>query len=101
MKITPNVPTNAFTLKAQATWNVLFDDNNKAVAIFSTKSRLADVAIMAPEMYELLTRVATSTNSGYGSVMSAAALADTLRDLSSQAKQLLAKIEGGKDDTNA
>ncbi len=95
MKITPNVPTNAFTLKAQATWNVLFDDNNKAVAIFSTKSRLADVAIMAPEMYELLTRVATSTNSGYGSMMSAAALADTLRDLSSQAKQLMAKIEGG------
>ena len=95
MKITPNVPTNAFTLKAQATWNVLFDDNNKAVAIFSTKSRLADVAIMAPEMYELLTRVATSTNSGYGSMMSAAALADTLRDLSSQAKQLLTKIEGG------
>jgi hypothetical protein len=98
MKITPNVPTNAFTLKAQATWNVLFDDNNKAVAIFSTKSRLADVAIMAPEMYELLTRVATSTNSGYGSMMSAATLADTLRDLSSQAKQLLAKIEGGGDE---
>jgi len=49
----------------------------------------------APEMYELLTRVATSTNSGYGSMMSAAALADTLRDLSSQAKQLMAKIEGG------
>jgi 7-keto-8-aminopelargonate synthetase-like enzyme len=58
---------------------------------------MADARLIAaaPDMYELLTRVATSTNSGYGSMMSAAALADTLRDLSSQAKQLMAKIEGG------
>jgi len=55
----------------------------------------ACLMMAASEMYELLTRVATSTNSGYGSMMSAAALADTLRNLSSQAKQLLAKIEGG------
>ena len=55
----------------------------------------ARLVVAAPEMLELLTRVATSTNSGYGSMMSAAALADTLRDLSSQAKQLMAKIDGG------
>ena len=56
---------------------------------------LTALFVAAPEMYELLQQVATSTNSGYGSMMSAAALADTLRDLSSQAKQLMAKIEGG------
>ena len=58
----------------------------------TTPNHLKGVAL---EMYELLQQVATSTNSGYGSMRSAAALADTLRDLSSQAKQLMAKIEGG------
>jgi len=99
MKITPNVPTSAFTLKARATWNVLFDDNNKAVAIFSTKSRLADVAIMAPEMYELLERA--------GEIMNELeSLIDNTftNDASAQKSQwlkdadaLLAKIEGGDE----
>ena len=87
MKITPNVPTSAFTLNARTTWNVLFDDNNKAVAIFSTKSRLADVAIMAPEMYELLGKIRNHIDG-------------TCRECESKAivpeiDALLDKIEGG------
>lgn len=87
MKITPNVPTGAFTLKPQATWNVLFDDNNKAVAIFSTKSRLADVAMAASEMFELLCEVRNHIDK-------------TCRECESKAivpeiDALLAKIEGG------
>lgn len=86
MKITSNVPTSAFTLNARTTWNVLFDDNNKAVAIFSTKSRLADVAIMAPEMYELLEHIRDT------------ATVETSTDTLNRINQLLAKIEGGGDE---
>ena len=57
MKITPNVPTGAFTLNPRTTWNVLFDDKNKAVALFSSKSRLAELAMAAPEMLELLAEI--------------------------------------------
>ena len=96
MKITPNVPTDAFSLKASATWDVLFDDNNKAVAIFSRKSRLAELAMIAPDMYELIQALATSTESGYASPMSEAALLDILHQLQGQAKQLLTQIEGGE-----
>lgn len=94
MKITHNVPTAAFTLKASATWDVLFDDNNKAVAIFSRKSRLAELAMIAPDMYELLDQMVAATNDT-ANMMSAAYLAETLRDLSSQARQLMAKMQGG------
>lgn len=89
MKITPNVPTSAFTLNARATWNVLFDDNNKAVAIFSSKSRLADVAMAGPEMYELLGKIRGHIDS-------------TCRECDSKAivpeiDALLDKIDGGGD----
>jgi hypothetical protein len=89
MKITPNVPTDAFSLKASATWDVLFDDNNKAVAIFSRKSRLAELAMIAPEMYELLTKIRGHIDS-------------TCRECESKAivpeiDALLTKIEGGRD----
>lgn len=83
MKITPNVPTDAFTLKASATWDVLFDDNNKAVAIFSRKSRLAELAMIAPEMYELLEEYAHIAD------------ADTAADWFQRRQALLDKIEGG------
>lgn len=83
MKITPNVPTTALTLKAQATWNVLFDDNNKAVAIFSTKSRLADVAMAGPEMYKLLEYIRDT------------ATIETSTHTLNRINQLLGKIEGG------
>ena len=83
MKITPNVPTTALTLKAQATWNVLFDDNNKAVAIFLTKSRLADVAMAGPEMYELLEYIRDT------------ATVETSTHTLNRINQLLCKIEGG------
>jgi len=99
MKITPNVPTNAFTLKAQATWNVLFDDNNKAVAIFSTKSRLADVAIMASEMYELIQMLVRTWEDDCQFIPcdteAAFELSNKLARLAAQAAPMLAKIEGG------
>ena len=47
MKITPNVPTGAFTLNAWATWDVLFDDNDKAVALFSSKAKLSQLAMLS------------------------------------------------------
>jgi hypothetical protein len=50
----------------------------------------------APEMYELIQALATSTESGYASPMSEAALLDTLHQLQGQAKQLLTQIKGGK-----
>ena len=57
MRITPNVPTGAFTLNAWATWDVLFDDNDKAIALFSSKSKLSQLAMAAPEMLELLAEI--------------------------------------------
>jgi hypothetical protein len=56
----------------------------------------ARLIVAAPEMYELIAHVAAATESGYGSMMSAAQLAETLLQLRKQAKQLMAKIEGGE-----
>lgn len=52
--------------------------------------------MISPDMYELLDQMVAATNDT-ANMMSAAYLAETLRDLSGQARQLLAKIEGGRD----
>ena len=87
MKITPNVPTGAFTLNAWATWDVLFDDNDKAVALFSSKAKLSQLAMAAPEMMKLLGKIRGHIDS-------------TCRECESKAivpeiDTLLDKIEGG------
>ena len=90
MRITPNVPTGAFTLNAWATWDVLFDDNGKAVALFSSKSKLSQLTMAAPEMFELLGDVrryvaaANLRGDGYAEI--------DLKTIDA----LLAKIEGGE-----
>ena len=89
MKITPNVPTGAFTLNAWATWDVLFDDNDKAVALFSSKSKLA---MAVPEMLELIQQMANS----YNHEKSSLELASVLYYLRGEAAALLATMEGTK-----
>lgn len=63
-----------------------------------TSERIANARLIAatPDMYELLDQMVAATNDT-ANMMSAAYLAETLRDLSGQARQLLAKIEGGRD----
>ena len=89
MKITPNVPTGAFTLNAWATWDVLFDDNDKAVALFSSKSKLA---MAVPEMLELIQQMANS----YNHEKSSLELASVLYYLRGEAAALLATMEEAK-----
>ena len=89
MKITPNVPTGAFTLNAWATWDVLFDDNDKAVALFSSKSKLA---MAVPEMLELIQQMANS----YNHEKSSLELASVLYYLRGEAAALLATMEETK-----
>ena len=90
MKITPNVPTGAFTLNAWATWDVLFDDNDKAVALFSSKSKLA---MAVPEMLELIQALAVGYDEDDGQGIYQRI--DDFIDFTHQAQALLAKIEGG------
>lgn len=94
MKITPNVPTGAFTLNAWATWDVLFDDNDKAVALFSSKSKLSQLAMAAPEMLELIQALAVGYDEDDGQGIYQRI--DDFIDFTHQAQALLAKIEGGE-----
>ena len=98
MRITPNVPTGAFTLNAWATWDVLFDDNGKAVALFSSKSKLSQLAMTAPKMLELIQR-AGEIMIELESLIDGAFTSDASAQKSQWHKDaavLLAKIEGGE-----
>ena len=94
MKITPNVPTGAFTLNAWATWDVLFDDNGKAVALFSSKSKLSQLAMTAPEMLELLAEIRDQHLIPRCGRDDCDSCDDKL--FAAQIDALLAKIEGGE-----
>ena len=88
MKITPNVPTGAFTLNPWATWDVLLDDNGKPVALFSSKEKQSQLAMAAPEMLEALRMFLAYNDQG-------APLHFDTDTMWAKARSVVAKIEGG------
>ena len=109
MRVLANVPGETMTLRA--TWDVLYDGNNQAVALFHHEKARGAAEHLAsvrgcllgphePEMLELIQALADTWTNDCQFIPcdteAATELGSKLQGLAERAAALLAKIEGGE-----